>query len=153
MSMTVARPAGQSAIEASIWDKLGDKFNGFIEGSIGLVSKMFGSANDRAVTAELRFTHGDFVIHETITRQDFEHWIAPDLARIAATVDLALQQAGLRDAEVDRIFLTGGTSLVPAVRNLFNARFGMDRVTGGGEFVSVAEGLALIGDDRGRAGI
>ena len=49
MSMTVARPAGQSAIEASIWDKLGDKFNGFIEGSIGLVSKMFGSANDRAV--------------------------------------------------------------------------------------------------------
>jgi hypothetical chaperone protein len=28
---------------------------------------------------------------------------------------------------------------------LFEARFGAERVTSGGEFVSVAEGLALIG--------
>ena len=46
------------------------------------------------------------------------------------------------------MFLTGGTSLVPAVRRLFTTRFGAGRVVGGGEFVSVAEGLALIGRDR-----
>jgi hypothetical chaperone protein len=39
----------------------------------------------------------------------------------------------------------GGTSFVLAVRRLFEARFGAERVTAGGEFVSVAEGLALIG--------
>ena len=44
---TTARPA----IDATIWDKLGDRFNGFIEGSIGFVSRLFGSANDRAVKA------------------------------------------------------------------------------------------------------
>ena len=49
---------------------------------------------------------------------------------------------------MDRVFLTGGTAFVPAVRRLFEARFGAERVSGGGEFVSVAEGLALIGQER-----
>ncbi len=101
-----------------------------------------------AETAVLRFRHADFAIEERIARVDFEHWIAPDIARIATTVDLALSEAGLREDAIDRVFLTGGTSLVPAVRGLFSTRFGADRVTGGGEFVSVAEGLALIGRDR-----
>jgi hypothetical chaperone protein len=43
------------------------------------------------------------------------------------------------------VFLTGGTAFVPAVRRLFVDRFGEGRVAGGGEFVSVAEGLALMG--------
>ena len=78
----------------------------------------------------------------------FEEWIAPDIARVAATVDAALAEAGLAEEGIDRVFLTGGTSLVPAVRDLFTRRFGAEKVTGGGEFVSVAEGLALIGRDR-----
>ena len=52
-------------------------------------------------------------------------------------------------AQVDRVFLTGGTSLVPAVRRLFEERFGPDRIDAGGEFVSVAEGLALIAGELG----
>jgi hypothetical chaperone protein len=104
----------------------------------------------RARTAVLRFTHDDFAIEETITRDDFEQWIAGDIARIAATVQVALAEAGLREDEVDHVFLTGGTSLVPAVRDLFVTRFGAGRITGGREFVSVAEGLALIGGDRSR---
>ena len=43
------------------------------------------------------------------------------------------------------MFLTGGTAFVPAVRRLFESRFGAVRIGGGGEFVSVAEGLALLG--------
>ncbi len=101
-----------------------------------------------AETAVLNFQHEDFAIQETISRRDFEDWIAPDIARIAATVDLALAEAGIGEDGIDRVFLTGGTSLVPAVRGVFTARFGADRITGGGEFVSVAEGLALIGRDR-----
>ncbi|MEA2744199.1 MAG: putative chaperone protein [Acetobacteraceae bacterium] len=103
-----------------------------------------------AEKAVLRFRHADFAIEETIARRDFEHWIAPDIARIAATVDVALAEAGLTEGAIDRVFLTGGTSLVPAVRRLFTNRFGPDQVMGGGEFVSVAEGLALIGSDRQR---
>jgi hypothetical chaperone protein len=102
----------------------------------------------RAQTTVLRFTHADFSINEAISRADFEHWIAPDIARIASTVQLALTDAGLREDEVDYVFLTGGTSLVSAVRDLFARRFGAGRITGGREFVSVAEGLALIGGNR-----
>ena len=96
----------------------------------------------------LRFHHDAIAIEEVITRTEFERWIAPDLAQIAAAVDRALAQASLRAEDVGRVFLTGGTAFVPAVRHLFNDRFGSARVSGGGEFVSVAEGLVLIGRDR-----
>ena len=52
---------------------------------------------------------------------------------------------GSRRTQVDRVFLTGGTAFVPAVRRLFEDPFGAAKLAGGGEFVSVAEGLALIG--------
>jgi hypothetical chaperone protein len=106
------------------------------------------AALSHADTARMTFHHADFAIDATIARADFESWIAPDVARIAATAEAALAQACLRDSDIDRVFLTGGTSLVPAVRRVFLDRFGADRVSGGGEFVSVAEGLALIGRDR-----
>ena len=96
----------------------------------------------------LRFDHGGIQIEEAVTRAAFEQWIAPDLQRMGATVDRALEDAGLSAAQVDRVFLTGGTSFVPAVRALFESRFGAGRVSAGGEFISVAEGLALIGRDR-----
>ena len=53
--------------------------------------------------------------------------------------------ASLPPEAVDRVFLTGGTAFVPAVRRLFADRFGSEKLTGGGEFVSVAEGLAMAG--------
>jgi len=102
----------------------------------------------RAETATLRFAHEDFVIEQPIARSDFESWIAPDLKRLATAVDEALKRANLPPEGIDRVFLTGGTSFVPAVRALFEQRFGVENVSGGGEFVSVAEGLALIGRDR-----
>jgi hypothetical chaperone protein len=102
------------------------------------------SALSRAEVAPLRFVHEGFEISAEIARADFERWIAPELARIAAALDAALADAATAPERIDRVFLTGGTSLVPAVRRLFEARFGAGRVVAGGEFVSVAEGLALI---------
>ncbi len=108
------------------------------------------AALSRAEQAELRFAHAGLDIARTITRAEFESWIAPDLARIGATIDHVVEQAGLGRGAIDHVFLTGGTSFVPAVRALFDARFGAERVQSGGEFVSVAEGLALIARDRSR---
>ena len=67
-------------------------------------------------------------------------------------MDQALARSGVAAEAVDRVFLTGGTALMPAIRRLFEGRFGADRVSGGGEFVSVAEGLALIGQARSHGG-
>ena len=98
--------------------------------------------------AVLMFRHKEFDIDEVVRRVDFENWIAPDLAQLEATVDRVLAESGVAAGAVDHVFLTGGTSFVPAVRAIFTRRFGSDRVESGGEFVSVAEGLALIGRDR-----
>ncbi|WP_086553495.1 Hsp70 family protein [Acetobacter sp. DmW_043] len=128
-----------------------DKLQAFID----LVEDQQGQSLYRAVSAvktalshadsaELVFRHGKLNIRHTVTRSDFERWITPDLERFNATIERALNNAGLNAAEIDRVFLTGGTSFVPAVRQLFIDRFGADRVDTGGEFVSVAEGLALI---------
>jgi hypothetical chaperone protein len=93
--------------------------------------------------AEFRFVDGSMELRKRVTRADFESWIAEDLAAIEGCVDGLLEQAGVSRAEVDRVFLTGGTSFVPAVRRIFERRFGADRVTSGNEFTSVARGLAL----------
>jgi hypothetical chaperone protein len=78
-----------------------------------------------------------------VSRPDFERWIEPELTKIEACVDESLATAGLPAARVDRVFLTGGSAFVPAVRAIFERRFGADRLRGGDELGSVASGLAL----------
>jgi hypothetical chaperone protein len=103
------------------------------------------SQADRAV---LRFEHAGLRVEQPIQRSAFEAWIAPELAQIGAAVDRVLAEASVGPDAVDRVFLTGGTSFVPAVRAVFTSRFGADRVSAGGEFVSVSEGLAMMARDR-----
>lgn len=95
--------------------------------------------------------HAEFVLDTEalelktpVTRADFERWIAPELGRMEASLDQLLQTTGTDAAQVDRVFLTGGTSLVPAVRRVFASRFGEERVQSGEAFTSVAYGLALM---------
>ena len=100
------------------------------------------SADDQAT---FLFQAGGVHIEKPVARADFERWIAPELAAIEGAVDQAMARSGLAPDAIDRVFLTGGTSFVPAVRALFQNRFGADRIETGGEFESIAAGLALIG--------
>jgi len=77
-----------------------------------------------------------------VTRAGFEGWLAEDLAAIDGVLDGVLARAGLEPGDIDRVFATGGTSLVPAVRGRLAARFGADKLVGGDELTSVAWGLA-----------
>jgi hypothetical chaperone protein len=103
-------------------------------------------ALSQADVAAFRFQAGGIDIQVGIARADFEAWIAPELAQIDRALQQALDQAGLTAASVDQVFLTGGSSFVPAVRRLFTDRFGSDKVATGGEFESIASGLGLIGE-------
>jgi hypothetical chaperone protein len=88
---------------------------------------------------------GGLDIDERITREDFERWIADDIARIEQTVEDLLVREGIDARDVDSVFLTGGSSFIPAVRRVFATRFGDERLAEGHNFLSVAYGLALIG--------
>jgi hypothetical chaperone protein len=98
-----------------------------------------------AEAAPFRFHAGRIAIETQVRRVDFEAWIAPELAAIEGALDRALASAG--GVGVDRVFLTGGSAFVPAVRRLFLERFGAERIEGGGEFESIAAGLAVMGAD------
>jgi len=105
-------------------------------------AKVALSARDQV---DFHFNGGGVDIRSTITRKNFEAWIADDVARLGATIDKVLGEAGITAREVEKVFLTGGTSFVPAVRRLFAERFGNERLMSGDQFESIAYGLALIG--------
>ena len=98
-----------------------------------------------AAEARFSFVAGTVAIEKDVKRVDFDRWIAPELAAIEGAVDMALERAGLTAGQVDRVFLTGGSSFVPAVRAIFERRFGDARLESGAELTSIASGLALMG--------
>ncbi len=100
-------------------------------------------ALSRHERATFRFSDGPLAIEAEVTRTEFEGWIAEEVAAIAGCVDRLLGRVGVASDQVDRVFLTGGSSLVPAVRRVFEERFGGERLRSGAEFTSIASGLAL----------
>jgi len=125
-----------------------------IEALINLVEEDLGYQLHQAVqrlkielsheeSAEFWFRDGSMDIVAAVSRAEFEGWISEELLSIERCVDELLANSNVAAREVDRVFLTGGTSFVPAVRRIFEARFGADRVRTGNEFTSVARGLAL----------
>jgi hypothetical chaperone protein len=98
-------------------------------------------------SAHFHFAGGGLSIEAPVTRAEFEAWIAPDVARMEAAVDRALEVANMPAERIDRVFLTGGSSLTPRIRRLFVERFGEDRIASGNELSSIAHGLALIGQE------
>lgn len=93
--------------------------------------------------SEFYFADGDMELSAAITRAQFERWIAEELEAIEESVDALLDSTAIDPKDVDMVFLTGGSSFVPAVRRIFAARFGAEKIRTGGEFTSVASGLAL----------
>ena len=93
--------------------------------------------------ATFQFADGFVDLAATVERASFEDWISDELEQIAGCVDSLLASSSVLPNDVDMVFLTGGSSFVPAVRRIFETRFGKERIRGGNEFTSVARGLAL----------
>jgi hypothetical chaperone protein len=98
-------------------------------------------------TASFHFSDGVVDLEKKVERSAFESWIAEELTQISDCVDGLLKTCDIRPEQVDKVFLTGGSSFVPAVRGIFETRFGADRLKAGNEFTSVARGLALKARD------
>jgi len=96
-----------------------------------------------APQAIFQFSDGFVDLEVGVERTSFEEWISEELGQITGCVDSLLTASGVLPKDVDMVFLTGGSSFVPAVRMLFETRFGARRIRGGNEFTSVARGLAL----------
>jgi hypothetical chaperone protein len=93
--------------------------------------------------ATFQFSDGFVDLAAAVERASFEEWISEELEQIARCIDSLLASSDVLPKDVDMVFLTGGSSFVPAVRKIFETRFGKERIRGGNEFTSVARGLAL----------
>src|SRR5262249_23091337 len=80
--------------------------------AVGRVRRALSSSE----AAESRFEGDGVPIHAEVRRSEFEQWIAEDLRRIEAAMDAALAKAATTPGQIDRVFLTGGSSLIPAIR-------------------------------------
>ena len=94
-------------------------------------------------SAAFNFADPPVAIDQIVARPQFESWITRHLEEIERCVDRLMTAVAIAPAEIDSVFLTGGSSFVPAVRRIFAQRFGADKIRVGNEFTSVARGLAL----------
>ncbi len=95
------------------------------------------------VKTDFIFENEGIDIFETIHISDFENEIITD--NILSIKNYLLNFLALQeiDAEkIDSIFITGGSSNVKAIQNLFSALFGKEKIISGDNFNSVAIGLA-----------
>ena len=76
------------------------------------------------------------------THKSFEKIIKPHIIEIESAIDSLLATAKIKAEDIDIVLRTGGSSLIPAVKNKLTERFG-NKVIEHDPFTSVASGLAI----------
>lgn len=89
----------------------------------------------------IHFNECDLSIAESIAKVEFEHLNADNFGQIEHCIDEVIVQSGLTAAQIDAVSLTGGTSKIPYIQNLFVERFGAEKSENHNAFTSVAHGL------------
>ncbi len=82
------------------------------------------------------------------TRAAFDAFTGPLCARLAATARACVANAGLTPADIDFVFFTGGTSLIPGVRGAILSPFDNASAIDGDRFGAVGLGLAIEAQRR-----
>ncbi|MEZ4238209.1 MAG: Hsp70 family protein [Myxococcota bacterium] len=133
----VSDPAAVRRLRRLVFDDLGYPLAWAIEASKRALSD--------APTTAFRFDDVGpaLAIERTVSLDRFAEGSAGLLAQYDEAVTEALAAAGVAEGDVDDVFLTGGTSQLPFVQDLFAARFDRERLRSADAFTSVCEGLAV----------
>ncbi len=95
----------------------------------------------------LSFRAPGFVLEEPVSRRAFEAKVDPLLQQMGGCLDALLAECSVTPDQVGAVFLTGGTSLVPCVRQIFSSRF-PGRLLERDAFTSVGFGLGVEASER-----
>lgn len=88
-----------------------------------------------------------------VTRADFEAAISPSLAQMSLLCEVALDEAGLGGEGLDAVILAGGSTRIPAVRDVAEKAFGAPLVSFGNPDEIVALGAAVYAGLRAGTGV
>jgi hypothetical chaperone protein len=83
-----------------------------------------------------------------ISRKAFEASIADQVLKITSTVSKTISDAGVTPHAVSAVFMTGGSSLIPAVRQSIMSLVPNAQIVEGDKFGSVAMGLTLAAQEK-----
>ena len=97
----------------------------------------------QADRTRLELDTGAGVISLEVKRRQLETAVADSLTRIRSRIEDVLRMAGLTADAVSAVFLTGGATRMPSVRQCIAAAVPTARLIAGDAFGSVATGLAL----------
>jgi hypothetical chaperone protein len=87
-------------------------------------------------------------VHEPVSRQELASMLSLHVEAIERCVNDVVLQSGVAVERIDNVFLAGGTSQIPLVRDMFARRFSADKLARQDAFTSVAFGLGLSAGDR-----
>lgn len=96
-------------------------------------------------SSDFLYSNAEIQIDEQITLLQYNSIIAKDINKIDAYLTLFMQTHQIKPTDIDSLFLTGGTSMVASVQNLFKSKFPHIPLNSGDNFKSVAKGLAYSG--------
>ena len=102
-------------------------------------TKISLSSNDRV---HLPFDSEDIKIDEIILQSEFNDYISKEVQQVAEFLDNFMEKQGEEVNQIDHVFLTGGSSLIEAIYEIFVKEFGAGKIKRGDNFNSVAQGLA-----------
>jgi len=92
-----------------------------------------------------RYANMDIHIDEKISLSDYEQILKKDVTRIEEYLEKFMTENNIAVADIDSLFLTGGTSMVGSIQKLFKTKFPHLTLNSGDNFKSVAKGLAYSG--------
>ncbi len=95
-------------------------------------------------TTTISLHRDDIQLEEPIERVEFAHIIEDMLLDMRTTIEDAETAAQVKPADIDYVLTTGGTSLIPAVRQMLVDRYGEAKLHERDTFTSVAKGLAIV---------
>jgi molecular chaperone DnaK len=93
--------------------------------------------------AEGKIIFGNQVIDYIITRNEFEAIISRYIARMEMLIESVLEEANLKESEIDNVILVGGSTRIPAVRKMIVKKFKKEPLNVGNVDECVALGAAI----------
>ncbi len=83
-----------------------------------------------------------------VTKHELEAIIDPDLTSVQSKINELVMNCGLKNESIDFIFYTGGTTMIPRVRNSINNMFPNAKMLTGDMLHSVGIGLTLDAKEK-----
>ncbi|WP_231426178.1 Hsp70 family protein [Pedobacter sp. Leaf250] len=97
------------------------------------------------LVSNFKYSNMDIEIDEDISINQYDSIIEKDVNKIEAYLNQFMDTYKINPQDIDCLFLTGGTSMVAAIQNLFKRKFPHIPLNSGDNFKSVAKGLAYSG--------